>query len=323
MSSVQPVRVGIIGLGFGARVVAPMFKETEGCEVVDVVSPRDDAAVNALCARADVDVISVHSPPFLHLGHVRRAIEAGHAVACDKPFGRNAGEAAAMHDLAAERGVINVVNFEFRYDPVRERLRSLVKSGAVGDPVHFHSTMFTAHSRKPLRPYGWLFDQQLGGGWLGAFGSHLIDFARWTFGEIVAASAELRTTIAERPDAAGELHTCSADDGFVATLRSDTGVTIVIDSTFAAPVTLPPHTVVIGTDGVLEVEGDRRIILHTADGGREEFEPSAGNDNLYLVPVQRWAAAVRDAVRSGAVEPGTPVFADGVACAKVMDELRR
>jgi predicted dehydrogenase len=50
------------------------------------VSPRDAAAVAKLCARGDVDLVSVHSPPFLHLDHVRRAIDGSHAVLCDKPF---------------------------------------------------------------------------------------------------------------------------------------------------------------------------------------------------------------------------------------------
>ena len=104
MGSAATVRVGVIGRGIGAHVVAPVFEETDGCTVVDVVSPRDDDAVTALCARDDVDLISVHSPPFLHLDHVRRAIERGHAVLCDKPFGVNALEAEEMHDLARRRG---------------------------------------------------------------------------------------------------------------------------------------------------------------------------------------------------------------------------
>ena len=83
MSGAATVRVGVIGFGFGARVVAPVFEITEDFEVVDLVSPRDDDAVGELCARDDVDLISVHSPPFLHRDHVRRAIEGGHAVLCD------------------------------------------------------------------------------------------------------------------------------------------------------------------------------------------------------------------------------------------------
>src|SRR5207302_11147600 len=90
------VRVGVVGSGFGARVVAPVFAATPGCEVVDVVSARDEFAVAALCGHGDVDLVSVHSPPFLHPGHVRLALAAGHAVLCDKPFAMNSAEAAAL-----------------------------------------------------------------------------------------------------------------------------------------------------------------------------------------------------------------------------------
>jgi predicted dehydrogenase len=94
----SPVRVGVIGTGFGARVVAPVFAATEGCDVVDVVSARDAKAVAELCRR-DLDLVSVHSPPFLHAEHVRAAIDAGHHVLCDKPFGVRR-RAAEMLDLA-------------------------------------------------------------------------------------------------------------------------------------------------------------------------------------------------------------------------------
>jgi predicted dehydrogenase len=322
MSSGQAVRVGIVGLGFGARVVAPAFAETEGCEVVDVVSPRDEAAVTALCSREDVDLISIHSPPFLHLEHVRRVVDAGHAVACDKPFGRDASEARAMCELAQDAGVVNLINFEFRYDPMREALRRLVLEGAVGTPEHFEHSMFMALSRSPLRPHGWLFDAALGGGWIGAFGSHVIDFARWCFGDVVAAAAELRTSIEERPDAEGNPKRCTAEDGFVATLRTASDVTIVIDSSCAAPVSLAPRTVIIGSEAIIETEGDRRAVISHLDGRREELDPSPDGANVYLLPSQRWASMARDAVRDGEASPDAPTFADGLACARVMDLLR-
>ena len=74
------MKVVVIGTGFGARVVAPAFAGTDGCEVVDVVSPRDDAAIKVATARPDVDLVSVHSPPFMHAQHVRAALGAGKAV---------------------------------------------------------------------------------------------------------------------------------------------------------------------------------------------------------------------------------------------------
>jgi predicted dehydrogenase len=191
----RSVRIGIIGRGFGARVVAPVFDATKGCEVIDVVSPRDDRAVGALCGRRDVDLIAVHGPPFLHRTHVLRALDAGRAVLCDKPFGCNLDDATAMADAATTAGVVNLTNFEFRQHPGRARLRALVNDGAVGTVEHVQWSAFSAGSRVPLRRYGWLFDAELGGGWIGAWGSHAIDFLRWTLGEITDAHAELRTTL--------------------------------------------------------------------------------------------------------------------------------
>lgn len=322
MTSRTTVRVGVVGRGFGARVVAPVFAETDGCEVVDVVSPRDGVATRALCARSDVDLVAIHSPPFLHDEHVRWALDAGHAVLCDKPFGRNAAEAAGMLGAAVRAGAVHLLNFEFRHHPAREQLRALVLDGAVGEVEHVQWSAFSAGSRAPLRRYGWLFDSALGGGWVGAWGSHAIDFLGWTFGEIADASAECRTTITRRPDSEGRLRRCTAEDGFTASLRTASGTTITIDTTFVAPVNVPSRITVIGSDGVLESVGDHRIVLHTDDGVREEFELDHGSGDPHLLPMRRFAAVVRDCVRRGVVLPGEPTFADGLACARVMDRLR-
>src|SRR3974390_3136058 len=103
------LRVGVIGTGFGSRVVAGAFREA-GCEVVDVVSARDSSAVRKLC-RSRVDLVAVHSPPFLHADHVTRAVDAGRAVLCDKPFGASLDEATAMTARARSAGVPTFLNF--------------------------------------------------------------------------------------------------------------------------------------------------------------------------------------------------------------------
>ncbi len=311
------MRIGVIGRGFGERVVAPAFRATEGCEVVDVVSARDGAAVAALCARTDLDLVSVQSPPFLHLDHVRRAVEAGHDVLCDKPFGRDAAEAGEMRDLARAAGVLHFLNFENRYDAARRCVRAAVAGGAVGEPEHVALTMLMSIWRSPLRPYGWLFDADLGGGWLRAMGSHAVDFARWTFGEIAEAGGQLRTAVTERPDAQGNVHPCTADDGFALTLRTDRGVTVALDSSAAAPVNVAPSLLVVGSGGIVE-EVAGRVVVRTPEGERELFraEPST---NPLLAPMQRYAEVVRDAVHARHAPPDTPTFDDGLACAVVMD----
>jgi predicted dehydrogenase len=316
------VGVGVVGRGFGANVVAPVYAELDGCTVVDVVSPRDDAAVRALCEHPDVDLVSVHSPPFLHPSHVDLALGAGKALVCDKPFGRNADDAAAMQQAADDAGALALLNFEFRHHPGRIALRQLLRDGAVGTVEHVQWTVFGAGFRVPLRPYGWLFDAERGGGWIGAWGSHVIDFLRWTLGDLVDASARLRTDIIERPDADGVMHTCTAEDGFTALLRTADGASITIDTSFVAVKNSPPRVVVLGSEGTLESIADGRITLRNSEGTHEVFSFEQPREDPHLVPMRAWGAVVRDAVRSGKVPEGEPTFVDGVECARVMDALR-
>ncbi|MDQ1509280.1 MAG: hypothetical protein QOG50_1124 [Actinomycetota bacterium] len=322
------MRIVVIGTGFGARVVAPAFAATAGCEVVDVVSPRDDDAVDRAIARPDVDLVSVHSPPFLHARHVRSTLAEGKAVLCDKPFALDATEAAALVTDAAAAGVVALCNFEFRFHPVRRLLRDLVRTDALGSIEHVHWTHLSAGSRVPLRRYGWLFDRDRGGGWIGAWGSHAVDTIRWCFGEVVAVDAQSRIDVVERPDEHGGLHACTAEDGITATLQIESGATVAIDSSFAASASVAPRLTVLGAEAVCEIVGDARVILRRGDGTSEDLTPKATPAGERTVsdrhddPMRRFAEVVRDVVTGGEVPPGVPTFADGHACAVVLDQLR-
>jgi predicted dehydrogenase len=318
------VKIVVIGTGFGARVVAPAFAATAGCEVVDVVSPRDDDAVGRAIARPDVDLVSVHSPPFLHARHVRATMAEGKAVLCDKPFALDAAEAAALTAEAGAAGAVALCNFEFRFHPVRRLLRELVRTDALGSIEHVQWTHLSAGSRVPLRRYGWLFDRDRGGGWIGAWGSHAVDTIRWCFGEVVAVDAQWRIDVAERPDEHGALHTCTAEDGLTATLRIEGGATIAIDSSFAASASVAPRLTVLGAEAVCEIVGDARVTLRRGDGTSEDLTPAGdrtGSDR-HDDPMRRFAEVVRDVVTGGEVPPGVPTFADGYACDIVLDQLR-
>ena len=317
------VRIGVIGTGFGERVVAPVFDATEGCEVVEVVSARSDADVANLCDRRDIDLVTVHSPPFRHVSHVRRALAAGHAVLCDKPFGKNSGDAQTLLAAAETAECLHLVNFEFRYDPMRILLRTLIRDGAVGRPERVLWTHWSSGSRVPLRPHGWLFERALGGGWLGAWGSHTVDALRWIFGEVLTGHGEGSTVIDERPDSEGVLHHCDAEDSFTAWLTLDGGTAVTIDSTFVASSSIAPRIVVAGEAGVLECIADARIIVRRADGTREVHERPASDGDPHYEPMRRWAEVVREAVASGSAPTGAPTFEDGLACARVLDHIGR
>ena len=318
------MNVGVIGTGFGRRVVAPAFDSTRGCRVVDVVSARDNAAIGALVARPDVDLVSVHSPPFLHAAHAHLALRAGKAVLCDKPFACDPAEAEALLGAAQDAGVVHLVNFEFRYHPARRRMRELIRSGAIGRVEHVTWTHLSAGSRVPLRRFGWLFDRDLGGGWIGAWGSHAIDTLRFCVGEVVAAAGSPRIDVQARPDGQGVVHECTAEDGLTAELTLEGGATVSIDSSFAATVNVPPRLTVLGSDGGLEVVADSRITLRSANGAREDvpLELPEGAER-HEGPMQIWAEVVRDTVHSRITPDGAPTFADGYACDVVLARLRK
>jgi len=312
------VRVGVIGTGFGGRVVAGAY-QASGCQVTGVVTARDADAVRALC-HSGVDLISIHSPPFLHRDHVAMALEAGRAVLCDKPFGRSLDDAEAMAHQARAAGVVNLVNFEFRHQPARRAMHELLASGAIGRPEHLAYTAYTSGSRVPLRPWGWLFDRSLGGGWIGAFGSHAVDLVRWLLGDAADAGAASWISITERPDRDGALVPCDAEDAFTGWIRLESGATATVDTSFAAGVTTPARIVVTGSEGALENVGDVRVTLRRPGEPPQPFDFDRPDGDGHDQAMVAWAGVVREAVAGG--DQVTPSFADGVACMRVMEQWR-
>ncbi|MGE2688510.1 Gfo/Idh/MocA family protein [Mycolicibacterium pulveris] len=300
------MKVVVIGTGFGKHAAAPAYQNV-GFDV-EVVSPRDDAAVkNALAS--DADLVSVHSPPFLHLEHVTAAIEHGHAVLCDKPFGRNADEATAMRDTARDAGVATFLNFEFRFNESWSKLKELADAGTIGTPTHLSWSFFGSGLRG--RRLGWINERELGGGWIGAYGSHLIDFTRWLFGsDIVDCGGVTRTDI---PGA-------TAEDGYSAWFRLADGATAAHDTGFAAAVPSTPRVTLIGSAGTIELTGDTTLVVRRPGEEPDTTEFAPPPRRTPPPALSTFFARVAEALRTGTAI--TPSFDDGVAVARTMDQLK-
>lgn len=302
------MKVAVIGTGFGRHAAAPAYQSI-GADV-DVISPRDHAAVKTAMA-SDVDLISVHSPPFMHLEHVMTAIDNGHAVLCDKPFGRNADEAVAMRDRARDAGVLNFLNFEFRFNASWAKLKELVDVRAVGEPKHLSWSFFGNGLRG--REYGWINDRELGGGWIGAYGSHLIDFTRWLFGSEIADCGGVTRIDGSPPEA-------TAEDAYSAWFRMANGCTAMHDTGFAAAVPSAPRVALIGSAGTVELTGDTALVIRRAGEEPETIEFPAAPRKSPPPALSTFFADVAESLRTGTQI--TPSFDDGVATAQVMDRLR-
>jgi len=313
-------KVGVIGAGFGRRVVAPAFSALAGAEVVEVVSARDDDGVAQLCSRSDLDLVCVHSPPSLHARHVRLALDKSHprAVLCDKPLGLDPEESTQMLEAAKESGTLHFVNFEFRYLDARQELQSIMSSGEIGEPVELVWSHFSTGTAQPLRPFGWLFDRAQGGGWVGAWASHAVDTVRWLLGEVRHTDAVQGTLIGQRPDSAGASQRVEAEDSLCALLVTENDRVAVLTSSFASQASVEARILVIGTAGVAECTDDRQVTVTGADGSVRRWRAPEGERHMRAMVA--WARVIRDATDAGRQE--APSFADGVACDRVLQHMR-
>ncbi|CAN5184273.1 Gfo/Idh/MocA family oxidoreductase [soil metagenome] len=140
---------------------------------------RTHNSIDALCADPEVELVIVSLPNHLHLDAVRAAAQNGKAVACTKPLGRNAGEAAEMLRLVTETGVWNGYLENVVFSAEMMRMREMVEAGAIGTPVTFRAR--EGHSG-PHAAHFW--DAELaGGGALLDMASHGIEAARFMFGK--------------------------------------------------------------------------------------------------------------------------------------------
>lgn len=302
------MKVVVIGTGFGKHAAAPVY-EGLGLDV-EVISARDEAAVKTAIA-SDVDLISVHSPPFMHVDHVNAAIDHGHAVLCDKPFGRNAQEAESMRDRAHEAGVLNFLNFEFRRNESWSKLKKLADDGIIGTPIHLSWSFYGSGLRG--RKYGWINDRERGGGWIGAYGSHLIDFTRWLFNSEVADCGGVTRIDGSPPEA-------TAEDAYSAWFAMANGCTAAHDTGFAGAVPLAPRATLLGNDGSLELTADTTLVVYRPGEDPQTFEFAPAPRRSPPPALSAFLGDVVDAVRAGTQI--TPSFDDGVAVARAMDQLR-
>ena len=85
-----------------------------------------------ILAMADVDVISICTPPHAHHGMVRSAMAAGKHVICEKPF---TSSLALMDDIIAAQSTSParvMPIFQYRFGPGFAKARHLLQSGLAG-----------------------------------------------------------------------------------------------------------------------------------------------------------------------------------------------
>ncbi|MDE2411423.1 MAG: Gfo/Idh/MocA family oxidoreductase [Sphingomonadales bacterium] len=194
-----------------------------------------------------IRLVTVATPPHAHITPVMQAIAAGRAVVCEKPFARDLAQAREMLAAAEEAGVVHALGAEFRFDSAQALLARVVRSGAIGRPLMFHRIYQQPGGDQAEPLADWWLDAAQGGGFLGAFGTHMIDQARVTVGEVAAVSCVLRKLATGRP-------TQTSDDYYNVQFRTAGGCMGVLEAALCFPGPFVMSTKVAGANGAAWIQ---------------------------------------------------------------------
>jgi predicted dehydrogenase len=293
------VRWGLIGCGdIAAKRVAAALRDSPGSALVTVARARADLAAEfaerhgAKRWHADwrdvlrddeVDAVYLATPVRLHAEQAVAAAEAGKHVLCEKPMALDVASSERMVAAARQHGVRLGVAYYRHHYPIVDRLRTLIASGELGQPVLAQADVFEPFDRAPGQPRAWLLSKaESGGGPMADFGCHRIEVLLDLLGPLAEArgfSSNVRFREREVED------TC------VAHLRFQRGASAVLAVSHAARE--PRDSLSVrGTEGSAHVpvlnQGLLRVV--TAAGTREEQHPPPAN--LHQPLVEDFVAAV-------------------------------
>lgn len=138
------MRVGTIGTSFITEYILENMAKTEGIACEAICSRTEEKAraladkfgvgkiytdLDAMCADSEIDFIYVASPNSMHYAHVKKALNAGKHVLCEKPFVPTAAQARELAELAKRKHLLlfeaNTTFYHPHYAWIREHLRDV------------------------------------------------------------------------------------------------------------------------------------------------------------------------------------------------------
>jgi myo-inositol 2-dehydrogenase/D-chiro-inositol 1-dehydrogenase len=219
------LNIGLVGYGFMGRTHSNAFRKVSNFfdvpyePVLKAVCGRNrqraedfqarwgyqsiETDWRKLIERKDIDLIDIASPNDTHAEVAVAAAQAGKAVLCEKPLGRNAAESQSIVDAAEKAGVPNMVWYNYRRVPAVVLAKQLIDEGRLGRIFHYRAKFLQDWTISKDLPQGgeglWRLDAQVAGsGVTGDLLAHCIDTALWLNGPVASVTAMTETFIKER-----------------------------------------------------------------------------------------------------------------------------
>lgn len=195
------LKVGLIGAGFMGAMHANCYKALEGVELAAIADIREEKATalaqgtNAkiygdgkdLIANADVDVIDICLPTFIHAEYAILAMDKVKYVFVEKPVALTNEHIDALIAKQKETGAYVQVGQVIRFWDEYVALKEIIESGKYGKVVNAN---FRRISPSPTWGWNdWLRKVEFSGGAAQDLHIHDIDFVLSLFGEPEAVSS--------------------------------------------------------------------------------------------------------------------------------------
>ena len=195
---IDPVRVGVVGLGRGFTLTAPSALESMLVEFVAAAAPRDESqkafqsvfqgraysSYNQLLSDPSVEAIHVATPHQLHAEMTVAAAEAGKHVLVEKPITISLADAERMISACETNHVTLIVGPAHSFDAQVLTARQMIDSERFGKVLAINTFNYTDFMYRPRR------DEELrtvdGGGVLFSQGAHQFDIVRLLAGAPVS-----------------------------------------------------------------------------------------------------------------------------------------
>ncbi len=343
-----PIRIAVVGGGYGAKVALPVYRSLDAFEPVAVWSrtgerARQIAAAHGLALGSDdldevlavpgLEAVHVAVPVALHEDVAVRAADAGLHVLCEKPVALDLAGARRVAAAIDASGVVGMVNFSRRFEGARQRV--LVLAGQCVGRLRLVAIelVHADHALPDSRPWSWVHDAAAGGGRLQGYGVHDLDLLLHLGADVEAVTAMTTIAVPERvdaatgrtgpaaptePDGTTALRPVTAEDGYAVVARLADGGLATLRLVSTARHGQGERIEVHGDAGTVRLDGDGAIRWGRAgEPLKEEPAPPIDPAEGFAAVAQRFAAAIRDGA------PPEPPMGDGLRAQALLDAVRR
>jgi predicted dehydrogenase len=328
----SPVKIAVVGGGYGAKVPLPVYGELSEFEPVAVWSRRPERAqeladehdlalgsadLDEVLSHPGLEAVHVATPVSLHADVAIAAARRGLHVICEKPLAADLTAARGIVRAIEEAGVVGAVNYGRRFQQTRERLLERVAEVAGAPRMVAIELVHDDHAEPGSRGFTWVQDAAMGGGRLQGYGVHDLDLLAEAFGDIEAVAAATEVGVSPREDADGTPREVTAEDAYAILVRFTGGGLGHVSLTATARHKRGDTIEVHGAEGTVRLDEDKRLWWGRA--GEElqcEGPLAASSKDAFTRVARNFHAAIRDGASSD------PSLDEGLRVQALYDAVR-